>query len=81
MIKVSMIHLMLRRLNPDISKKPNPFHYPKKNRLNFADSLSYGSQKFHAESLTYGAAQMDRTDPGSRQTARQAAIAASSNAS
>jgi len=30
MIKVSMIHLMLRRLNPDISKKPNPFHYPKK---------------------------------------------------
>ena len=41
----------------------------------------YDSQKFHAQSLTYGAAQMDRTAPGSRQTARQAAIAASSSAS
>jgi putative transposase len=30
MIKVSMIHLMLRRLSPDMSKKPNPFHYPRK---------------------------------------------------
>jgi putative transposase len=30
MIKVSMIHLMLRRLRPDASKKPNPFHYPRK---------------------------------------------------
>ena len=29
MVKVSMIHLMLRRLKPDISKKPNPFHYPR----------------------------------------------------
>ena len=42
---------------------------------------SYGSQEFHAWSLTYGAAQMDRTDSGLRQTARHAAIAASSNAS
>jgi len=30
MVKVSMIHLMLKRLKPDISKKPNPFHYPRK---------------------------------------------------
>ena len=41
----------------------------------------YGSQEFDAWSLTYGAAQMDRTDPGSRHTARQATIAAASSAS
>lgn len=29
MIKVSMIHLMLRRLRPDASAKPNPFRYPR----------------------------------------------------
>jgi putative transposase len=31
-IKVSMIHLMLRRLHPDASKKANPFNYPRKPR-------------------------------------------------
>jgi putative transposase len=31
-LRVSMIHLMLRRLRPDASKKPNPFNYPKKTR-------------------------------------------------
>jgi putative transposase len=30
MIKISMIHLMLRRLSPDVARKPNPFRYPKK---------------------------------------------------
>ena len=30
LIKVSMIHLMLKRLKPDIAKKPNPFHFPNK---------------------------------------------------
>ena len=30
MVKVSMIHLMLKRLSPDSSKRVNPFHYPKK---------------------------------------------------
>ena len=30
LIKMSMIHLMLKRLKPDITKKPNPFHYPRK---------------------------------------------------
>ena len=32
MIRVSSIHLMLRRLKPDASKKPNPFRYPGKNQ-------------------------------------------------
>jgi putative transposase len=29
-IKVSAIHMILRRLRPDPSRKENPFHYPKK---------------------------------------------------
>jgi hypothetical protein len=40
----------------------------------------YASQLFYAHSLTYGAAQIDWTKSGARQTARQAVIAASSNA-
>ncbi len=31
-VKVSMIHLMLRRLKPDNTKIENPFHYPRKAR-------------------------------------------------
>jgi putative transposase len=31
-VKVSMIHLMLRRLKPDHRKRENPFHYPRKDR-------------------------------------------------
>jgi putative transposase len=31
-VKVSMIHLMLRRLKPDKTRKANPFHYPRKAR-------------------------------------------------
>jgi putative transposase len=32
MVKVSMIHLMLRRLKPDKTRRENPFHYPRKAR-------------------------------------------------
>jgi putative transposase len=31
-VKVSMIHLMLRRLKPDNTRRENPFHYPRKAR-------------------------------------------------
>jgi len=31
-VKVSMIHLMLRRLKPDNTRRDNPFHYPRKVR-------------------------------------------------
>jgi putative transposase len=29
-VKVSMVHLLLRRLKPDKTRKENPFHYPRK---------------------------------------------------
>ena len=48
--------------------------------INLAKVQSYASQEFYSHALTYGAAQIDRTSSGPRQTARQAAIAASSNA-
>ena len=44
-------------------------------------NTSYGSQKFHAQYVAYAAAQMERTDSGTRHTLRHAVMASRSSAS
>ena len=46
-----------------------------------ANYLLYASQEFHAQLLTYGAAQIEPTNSGLRHTSRQAPTAAASNSS